>query len=234
MPVIAFANSKGGSGKTTSALLLACELAESANVTIIDADPRHPVSKWATSSSEKTPPPEKLTVVQNDSENSNIDEIEEAAARDPFVVIDLEGVASKKNAFAISQADLVIIPMKEQQQDAEAALDVIRELANLSKMSKKNIPFCVLFTQTKVVAKSRTSRFIANQFQNNPAIDCFMAEINERDAFAAIYTTGGSIRKLDGKQTNGTDRAIENVKAFTAEVVAKLRAQSSAEQGRAA
>ena len=124
--------------------------------------------------------------------------------------------------------------MKEQQQDAEAALDVIRELANLSKISKKDIPFSVLFTQTKVVAKSRTSRFIANQLQNNPAIDCLIVEINDRDAFAAIYTTGGSIRKLDGKQTNGTDRAIENVKAFAAEVVAKLRAQSSARQGRAA
>ena len=40
MPILAFANSKGGSGKTTSALLLACELAESKPVTVIDADPR--------------------------------------------------------------------------------------------------------------------------------------------------------------------------------------------------
>ena len=48
MPVIAFANSKGGSGKTTSALLLACELANAKAVTLIDADPRHPISRtWA-------------------------------------------------------------------------------------------------------------------------------------------------------------------------------------------
>ncbi len=40
MPVIAFANPKGGSGKSTSALLLATELAvKGASVTIIDADP---------------------------------------------------------------------------------------------------------------------------------------------------------------------------------------------------
>jgi chromosome partitioning protein len=234
MPVIAFANSKGGSGKTTSALLLACELAETTDVTLIDADPRHPVSKWATPKDGKTPPPIRLTVIQNDSENTIIDEIEEAAARDPFVIIDLEGVASKKNAFAISQADLVIIPMKEQQQDAEAALDVIKELVNLSKMSGKNLPFSVLFTQTKVVAKSRTSRFIANQFRDNPAIDCFNVEVNERDAFAAIYTMGGSIRTLDNKQTNGTDRAIENITGFAAEVVAKLREQKLDKQGIAA
>lgn len=54
MPVIAFANSKGGSGKTTSALLLACELAEKTAVTIIDADPRHPVTKWAAAKEGKT------------------------------------------------------------------------------------------------------------------------------------------------------------------------------------
>ena len=99
MPVIAFANSKGGSGKTTSALLLACEIAEDANVTVIDADPRHPVSKWAAPSPKKTPPPKQLTVIRNDSKNSIIDEIEEAADRDPFVIIDLEGVASKKTPF---------------------------------------------------------------------------------------------------------------------------------------
>ncbi|MBL4642850.1 MAG: ParA family protein [Flavobacteriaceae bacterium] len=234
MPVIAFANSKGGSGKTTSALLLACELAETTDVTIIDADPRHPISKWATPRDSKSVPPKRLTVLQNDSENTIIDEIEEAAARDPFVIIDLEGVASKKNAFAISQADLVIIPMKEQQQDAEAALDVIKELVTLSKMSGKKLPFSVLFTQTKVVAKSRTSRFIAKQFRDNARIDCFNVEVNERDAFAAIYTMGGSIRTLDAKQTNGIDRAVENITGFAAEVVTKLRAQNIDKQGRAA
>ena len=43
MPVIAFANPKGGAGKTTTALLLATELAaKKAAVTVIDADPE----KW--------------------------------------------------------------------------------------------------------------------------------------------------------------------------------------------
>lgn len=223
MPVIAFANSKGGAGKTTSALLLACELAEKTAVTIIDADPRHPITKWSKPKDGKSSPPKNLTIIQNDSENDIIEEIEEAASKDSFVIIDLEGVASKKNAFAMSQADLVIVPMKEQQQDAEAALDVVKELMNISRMSGKQIPFSILFTQTKAVAKSRTARFIASQFRDNKKISCFNVEIHERDAFSAIYTMGGSIRTLDTKQTNGTDKAIENVSAFVAELVMKLR-----------
>jgi chromosome partitioning protein len=47
MPTIVFATPKGGSGKSTSAVLLATELvASGATVTIIDADPNRPVARW--------------------------------------------------------------------------------------------------------------------------------------------------------------------------------------------
>ena len=47
MPIISFANPKGGAGKTTSALLLASELAsKGAQVAIIDADPEKWISGW--------------------------------------------------------------------------------------------------------------------------------------------------------------------------------------------
>ena len=145
MPVIAFANSKGGSGKTTSALLLAQALAANRPTTLIDADPRHPITTWA----------------------------EEAAARDPSVIIDLEGTASRLMSYAISQSDLVVIPTKEQQQDALAVLDVIhRDL----KATRRKIPYSVLFTQSQAAVKSRTARHIAAQFRGNTHIGCFETE----------------------------------------------------------
>ena len=226
MPIIAFANSKGGSGKTTSALLLACELAHKKPVTIIDADPRHPITTW----SELPRKPENLTVVTNESEKTILDEIEEAATKTPFVIIDLEGTASRLMSYAISQADFVIIPLKEQQQDAIAAIDVIKEIRRDMKAVRRDIPFAVLFTQSKVVAKSRTARFIADQFHSNANIDTFEAEIYERDAFSALFAVGGSVRTMEKKEVNNLGAAIENVEAFTAEVVAKLRAAQGAEQ----
>ena len=55
MPTISFASSKGGAGKSTSAVLLATELAQhGTTVTIIDADPNQPVLRW----SKKTGKPE--------------------------------------------------------------------------------------------------------------------------------------------------------------------------------
>lgn len=48
MPVVSFANPKGGAGKTTTALILATRLSESgASVTIIDAAPERWISQWA-------------------------------------------------------------------------------------------------------------------------------------------------------------------------------------------
>ena len=48
MPVISFANPKGGSGKTTLAMVLALEIAKGgAQVAVIDADPNAIIEKWA-------------------------------------------------------------------------------------------------------------------------------------------------------------------------------------------
>lgn len=220
MPVISFANSKGGSGKTTAALLLACELADAKPVTIIDADPRRPITTWAQLPNK----PERLTVVTNESEKTILDEIEKAATRDPFVIVDLEGTASRLTSYAISQSDLVIVPMKEQQQDALAAIDIIKEIHRDMKAVRRSIPYAVLFTQSRAAVKSRTARFIAAQFHDNPNIDTFDTEIHERDAFSAIFSAGGSVRTLNSKDVNNLEAAIGNVTAFAAEVVARLKA----------
>lgn len=230
MPVITFANSKGGSGKTTSALLLAQALATHRPTTLIDADPRHPVTTWA----EKAGRPETLSVVTNEGEKTILDEIEAAAARDPFVIIDLEGTASRLMSYAISQSDLVIIPMKEQQQDAVAALAVIQEIHRDMKAMRRRIPYAVLFTQSRAAVKSRTARHISAQFRDNPQIGVFKTEIHERDAFAAMFSMGGTIAAMDPAQVNGLDKAMANIDAFSEEVIETLRTIRSENEGRAA
>src|SRR5262245_43111469 len=99
MPTIAFVSSKGGAGKTTSALLLATALTHLYDVTVIDADPNHPIKNWA----EGGNAPPRLTVISDADENSIIERIATAAARTPFVIVDLEGTASKIVVLAISQ-----------------------------------------------------------------------------------------------------------------------------------
>jgi len=52
MPVICAANPKGGAGKSTTILAIACAIAEQGGrVTIIDADPNKPITDWRSGSS---------------------------------------------------------------------------------------------------------------------------------------------------------------------------------------
>jgi len=123
MPTIVFASPKGGAGKSTSAVLLATQLAgHGAAVTLIDADPNRPLSRWA-----KLPgKPDNLTVVADVTENSIIDTIETQGRKTPFVIVDLEGTASMMVAYAISRADLVVIPVQGSYLDAAEAAKAIK------------------------------------------------------------------------------------------------------------
>ena len=53
MPVISFANPKGGTGKSTAALILALELAHrGGKVALVDCDPNQTTAGWAAARNE--------------------------------------------------------------------------------------------------------------------------------------------------------------------------------------
>ncbi len=160
MPTIVFASPKGGAGKSTSAVVLATELAgQGASVTIIDADPNKPVSRWA----RRPGKPANLDVVDDVGENAIIDQIDEAATRTAFVVVDLEGTRSLMVGYAISRADLVIVPTQGSLLDATQAANAIRLVRNQEKASGRIIPTAVLFTRTSAALKPRSLRAIADE-----------------------------------------------------------------------
>src|SRR5215469_8425114 len=143
MPTIAFVSPKGGSGKTTSALLLATVLAKAYDVTVIDADPNHPIRTWA--SGGNVPP--RLSIISDASEETILECIAEAASKTPFVIVDLEGTASKIVVYAITQADFAIIPTQGSPLDANEASRAIRVVLQSEKISGKAKPHAVLLTR---------------------------------------------------------------------------------------
>lgn len=224
MPTIVFASPKGGAGKSTSAVVLASELAgKGAAVTVIDADANKPVSAWA-----KRPGcPENLTVLADVSEESVIEEIEAAAARTPFVVVDLEGTASMMVAYAISRADLVIIPTQGSQLDAAEAAKAVKLIRQQEKAFGRKIPYAVLFTRTSAALRPRTLQHIQDEFAKHGVL-AFHTQIHERDAFRAIFSFGGTLAGLNATQVSNPAAAVANARAFAAEVVAMLRNSEAA------
>ena len=219
MPTIVFASPKGGAGKSTSAVLLATELAlKGAGVTILDADPNKPVSLWA----KRAGCPENLTVVANISETTVIDEIESASQKTSFVVVDLEGTASMMVAYAISRADLVVIPTQGSQLDAAEASKAIRLIRQQEKAFNKKIPYAILFTRTSAAIKPRTLQHIQEEFRKY-GILAFQTQIHEREAYRALFSFGGTLESLSPQHVSNLDAAVINARAFAGEVVAMLR-----------
>jgi chromosome partitioning protein len=224
MPVISFANPKGGAGKTTSALLLAGELAgKGARVAIIDADPERWISQWGRLPGK----PASIDIIADVSEDTIIDHIESAAKTAQFVIVDLEGTASLMVANAIGMSDLVIIPAQGASMDAKGAAKTIKLIRNQERMARRTIPHSILLTRTSAAITSRALRNVRDQL-DKAGIDVFSTSIVERAAFRDIFDFGGVLAGLSNAQVSNIDKARENARAFAGEVIAKLKSAAAA------
>jgi chromosome partitioning protein len=222
MPTIVIASSKGGSGKSTSAILLATALAEhGATVTVIDADINRPLSSWA----KHAKLADALTVLSDVSETTIIDTIEDAAARTQFVIVDLEGSASLMVGLAISRADLVLIPTQGSQLDAAETAKTVRLVKVQEKSLRLKIPMAILFTRTSSAIRPRTLLAIEAEFRK-AGIRVLNTQIHERDAYRAIFSFGRMLSDLESSQVSNLPAAIFNAKELMVEVVSLFKEKS--------
>ena len=92
MPVIVIASPKGGSGKSTAAILLGTELADAgAEVVLLDCDPNRSVTLWAS----KAVMPPRIRLLSDIGESDIIRTIKVHDTDGRIVICDLEGVASR-------------------------------------------------------------------------------------------------------------------------------------------
>lgn len=220
MPTIVFVSPKGGAGKTTSSLLLAMQIAERGKtVTVIDADPNHPIQTWARDGAA----PKAMTVISDVTEEDIADRIDEASKRTAFVIVDLEGTAATIVAHAISEADFVIVPTQGSQLDAEQAGRAFRLIRAHERGIQKHkpdykLPYAVLFTRTSVAIQSRDTAHIRRSFAE-AEIPVFKVELNERAAFKAMFSYRQTLAGLNRSEVSNVEKAVENAENFMAEVL---------------
>lgn len=226
MPVIVFASSKGGAGKTTACIILACELArqgkkQNIGISLIDADPNQHSAAWAKLDGK----PENITLFEHVTEKNILDVIEEAQGKTPFVLVDLEGVASAAVLGAISRADLVIIPCQPAQNDAREAAKTIQTIIYGGKLAGRKIAFSVLFTRLNAAIITKTNRHLAAEFEA-AGVNVFPCALIDREAFRSIFSFGGSINDLETnnkKAQASVEKAAENALLFAEDVKRLLK-----------
>jgi len=203
-------------------VLLATELvSHGGTVTIIDADPNRPLKRWSNLPGK----PEKLEVIEVASEDSIIDTIETAARKTAFVVVDLEGTASMMAGFAMSRADLVIIPSQGSNLDATEGVKAIKLIQNQEQAFQKKIPFAILFTRTSPAIRTRGMQMIEAEFSQRGA-PMFGVQVHEREAYKSLFAYGGTLSDLDPAQVANLAAAQKNATQFAGEVIEILKASS--------
>lgn len=212
MPIITFASSKGGAGKTTSAIVLATTLGRHRKVVLIDADPAGSLLSWA----EKAKLPGRLTVRTTQGETFIRGELLEAAKEAEFVIVDLDRGATRLNAYALGESDLVIIPMGDEHQDAEAAIETLGQVNLEAKVVRREIPTRILFARTRVGGKSRLSSSLSAQVRDR--VGAFERELHSQRAIASLHNLGGTLYDMRPDEVSGVPRAIAHAELFADEV----------------
>jgi len=219
MPTISFIQPKGGAGKSTSALILAAELAKGAQVIVIDADPNAPIAKWFSRGGKGA---SNLEIVQAGKEDSIFDLVEEAEKKAAFVIVDTEGVADLQAAYAVSASDFVIIPSQGSALDQDNAAKAIKLIQDQERQLRRKIPHAVLFTRVNAAIRSRGMAAAESQLAKR-GIDVFETRIVEREVFKAIFSFNTTIDNLNPAQVSGMDKAKTNARAFASEVITRLK-----------
>ncbi|WP_230771802.1 ParA family protein [Sphingomonas sp. Leaf4] len=215
MPTIAIASPKGGAGKSTTAVILATEFAHAGvPVTLLDCDPNRSVSLWAS----RGKLPEKIEVIVDVSESTIIKTIKQYDRDQHIVIVDLEGVASRLMSRAISQADLVLTPMRATTLDATVGARTIGLIAEEEEALGRNIPMAIVFTMTKTIRSKQHSGIVASLKESG--VDVIEPDLLERSAFSALFEFGGDLYTMPAQ--GNANAARENAAKFTQAVLNRL------------
>lgn len=215
MPVISFANAKGGAGKTTAALLLATEVAERGkSVTIFDADPQKWLSKW----SELPNRSSRIVVISEVTPASVIEQIADASASSDYVIVDLEGTEDLMVANALSVSDLVVVPIQGSSMDARGGAKILTLIAKLEKIVRHKIRHCVVLSRSNAAVTTRAMKTVQN-FLAVQGIDVLSTPIVERVAYRDLFEFGGGLSDQNPRQSSNLAKAKENAEMYAAEVL---------------
>ncbi len=215
MPTVVVASPKGGAGKSTTAILLGTELAHAGiNVTMLDCDPNRSLTLWAS----RGTLPGRMEVLSDITESNIVKTIKAKDGDGQVVIVDLEGIASRLVSRAISQADLVITPMRATTLDATIGARAIDLVAEEEEALDRTIRHAVVFTMTKAILSKQHKGIAASLHEQG--VDVIDPPLMERAAFSALFAFGGDLHDMPPQ--GNMDRARENAGAFAQQVFKRL------------
>lgn len=209
MPAISVANPKGGAGKTTLTFVLACELARSgASVAVIDADPNAIIAGWGHKRLEqgRAAP---FQIIAGPKESELVRLVDQHTASHDFVLIDLEGTASRMTSRALARSHLVLIPFNLSPIDAELAANAVSLIQEEAEALGRGIPFRLVRSRDNAAIQTKTAQRIIAAI-NEANLPLLPTGLVERAAYRDIFDFALTLEELDEARTSGLPAARKN------------------------
>lgn len=220
MPVIALTSSKGGCGKSTTALMLASAFSSDGyRVAIVDADRSQRLTKWGAHGRK----PDNVIVTGATHETLR-GIIKKAVTDHDVVIIDVEGSANMGLAVAIGSADVVIVPANQSAPDVEDAVATIAFIRDTEEMANRKIPHGLLWTRVTQAIRSREVRALEEQIEQ--AGVPVLGKVSERTAYKSMFSYSATLAGLPAKEVPGLDKAEKEAALLalsTAQLIEKGR-----------
>lgn len=177
---IAIANLKGGTGKTTSTIYLACALSRTGSTLVIDTDPQGSASLWAETAIDL---PFSTVAVPSPAVARQGRDL---AARYDHLVIDTPPGHPGITTAALSVADTVLVPL------TTGSVDLVRfgttvELIEAAQAINPDLRGFVLLTKTRANTASR--RDVRAALDETDMLPVLATEIPLREAIAGAEGT---------------------------------------------
>jgi len=244
MALILFANTKGGSGKTTAALVFANEVVKhNAKVAMFEGDPNAPLTRWARnrgipviigederpkdvsqaikSIESATSSSSRIILIQDSSEERVFDWIEAGTTWANIVVADPEGSPNQWLQDVALSADLVIIPFAPTALDAHQVAKTVSVLGRVGRRTGTPVPYRVLLTRCGAI-QTRDERKIRLALKEGE-VPMLATTLRDRPAYRAIFDSDQDLSGLDHSQVNGLDAARINAAELAAEIISYIQ-----------
>ena len=186
MKVLSLLNEKGGAGKSTVAINLACALHRAGRrVVLIDADPQGTSRDWREASPEGADLP---PVVVLDRPELLLSSLKTIAA--DIAIIDTPAKAEKMSANVVRISDVAIIPVQPSAADIWASAAAVKLI-----QSKRDVGGTIecAFLATRVTGSTNLSKEIMKGDWNEYGIDMLDQSISNRVSYAQSLSDGVSV-----------------------------------------